>query len=201
MRRSERGAALVEYALIVALLAVALIGAIQSFQDGAEDRYGERSSQGDPAEEFGNLGPTDGGPPGGTDESEPPGGTVTAVVVDALTAVAPAANNTWSMTVTVRVTGDGNPLGGVTFSAPTWSPSIGGTSTCTTTSDGICTYTQAGMDRNGATMPQATFTLGTPSFTNPDGSSPTFSGPGSSSITCSKPTTGNGMGSCPPVAP
>jgi Flp pilus assembly pilin Flp len=197
MRRgTDTGAAAVEYALIIGLLVIGLIGAINRFEDNADNRYDERSTQGDPAEEFGNLGPSGGGSTGGSDGSTPPGGSVTAVVVEALTATAPASNNTWSMTVTVRVTGDGQPLGGVVFTAPTWSPPSGGTSSCTTTSSGVCTYTQS-MARTGSSpVETASFTLGTPSFTNPDGSSPTFSGPGVSTISCTKPTTGSGTGAC-----
>lgn len=196
--RRERGATLVEYALIVALLCIVLIGAAQQFEDGAGDRYGERAAEGSPSEEFGNLGPDGGGSTGGTDSPEdPPDTGVTAIVVDALSATKTASNNTWSMTVTVRVTGDGQPLGGVVFSAPTWSPDSGGTSSCTTTATGICTYTQSGMGRTGGGVLQASFTAGTPSFTNPDGSTPTISGPGSPTITCDQPATGNGTSACP----
>jgi Flp pilus assembly pilin Flp len=195
MRSRDRGATLVEYALIIALLVVVLIGAIQRFEGNAEDRYDERAGQGAPAEEFGRLGP-DGGT--GTDpgEGEEPGGTVASLVVEPLTATAPASNNTWSMTVTVRVLGDGVPLGGVTFTSPTWTPSSGGTSSCTTTSTGICTYTQS-MSRSGSDpVLQATFNLGTPSYTNPDDTSPTITIDGSGAITCTRPENASGSGVC-----
>lgn len=195
MKSRDRGATLVEYALIIALLVVVLLGAIQRFEGNAEDRYDERAGQGEPTEEFGRLGP-DGGT--GTDPGEggEPGGAVTALLVEPITATAPASNNTWSMTVTVRVLGDGVPLVGVTFTSPTWTPSSGGTSSCTTTATGICTYTQSMSRTGGSAVEQATFDLGTPSYTNPDGSSPTITIDGSGSISCTKPESGSGTGVC-----
>ena len=198
MRRGERGATTVEYALIVGLIIITLLGAIQVFEDRAEDRFDDRSAQGDPTEEFGNLGPSGGTGGGSTDGSTDgsPGGTVTSVVVSPPSATAVKSGNEWSMTVTIIVTGDGQPLSGFTFSAPTWNPSSGGTSTCTTTADGICTFTQDDMDAKGGGVAEATFTMGSASFTNPDGSSPTIAFSGSGTITCQKPSGGQAT-SCP----
>lgn len=195
----DRGATLVEYALIVALLCIVIIGAAQAFEDGAEDRYGERASQGSPSEEFGNLGPTDGGADGGvtdgTDgEEEDPG--VTNIVVEALTASAPKNGGDWSMTVTVTVLGDGQPLGGVVFSPSSWSPAIAGSTTsCTTTATGVCTFTQSPMKISGTgSTPSVTFTLGSPSFTNPSDPQPAIVVT-STAITCNAPQ-GNDPGVC-----
>ncbi|MCA1692148.1 MAG: Flp family type IVb pilin [Acidimicrobiales bacterium] len=43
--RSERGAALVEYALLVALIAVVCIAAIQLLGDSAKDKFNEVGSE------------------------------------------------------------------------------------------------------------------------------------------------------------
>lgn len=196
-RRGDRGAAAVEYALVIALLVIGLIAGITRFEGEADERYDERGAQGDPTEEFGNLGPDGEGSSGGGGGSTDPGPGVTAITVAPVSATFAASGNSWSMTVTVSVTGDGQPLGGVTFSPPTWTPSSGGTSSCTTTSTGICTYTQSGMARTGSgAVASASFVLGTPSYTNPPPNPPPTITSGNGSITCSKPETGSASGSC-----
>lgn len=197
-RRGDSGVAAVEYALIIAILVIGLIAGIQRFEDAADNRYDERSGQGDPAEEFGNLGPTDGGNSSTDDGPTEPGPGVAAITVAPVSATYAASGNSWSMTVTVSVTGDGQPLGGVSFTAPTWTPIAGGTSTCTTTSTGICTYTQSGMVRAGQGTPveSASFVLGTASYTNPPGYPPPTITSGNGSITCNAPKTGSASGSC-----
>lgn len=196
MMRHDRGATLVEYAMVVALLCVAIVASIQRFQDGAEDRYDDRGAQGSPTEEFGELGPSGGGSGNPVTTTTTTPTAVTSITLEPLSASATASNNVWSMTVTVRVRSGTEPLGGVTFTNPIWNPSSGGTTSCTTTTSGICTYTQSGMPRTGndpSPVP-VTFTIGSASYTNPDGT--VVSAGGGETKTCAVPGTGNGTTAC-----
>lgn len=143
-RRTDRGATLVEYALLVALLAVASITVIQTATDGGEERLDDSddriSAQADNSYY-----------PGASPSSSVPLSTTTtssstvAVHLDPnpLVSVQPDGNNRWRVTVTFTLLdAAGNGVIGATMDGDWVDVGQGSTpqSTCTTsTSAGQCT--------------------------------------------------------------
>lgn len=131
---TQRGASLVEYALGVSLLAVAVVAAIGALEDAGEDGLTERSDRaGTPVEAYGYIGVSAGGASGGSatttsSTTAPPqevqvviGSTPSAVLEDP----SKPAQSKWSATVTFAVTDeDGQPVTGAVV-AGSWSESGG----------------------------------------------------------------------------
>lgn len=157
--RSDRGAALVEYALAVACVVVAAASAIGSFETAGTERLeGRTASAGAPDIDE----PPVSTPPGSVPVASPTTTTTTspalAVASVSMTgATVTVGGNRW--TATVRMTlvdqSTGEPLTEATVSG-LWSPAVGSPTSCQVTTAGECTITQTQKNNQGLT---ATFTL------------------------------------------
>lgn len=158
-RQRDRGASLVEYALLVALFGLVLVASVDALQ-GSEADHLESSSQ--------RIGmpDLDQSPPGSTTSTttgegpsptEPPPESVV-VIVEAPTTSAEESGNNWRARIEFLVSGSGLAREGVVISG-FWDPSGGGqtTTSCTTTSAGTCEMVRWNMSKN--TYDQATFTI------------------------------------------
>ena len=152
----ERGATLVEYALGLALMALALVAGVQAFQDAESDQLqdrGDRIGMPDLDESPHSTTPTtsNGGSPG---PSDPPPGTVSVSLGPGTTSdpsVGEAdGNNKWKAVVTFHaVDGGGASLEGVTITG-SWSPAGSQSeSSCTTDSSGMCEVIRWNMSTSG----------------------------------------------------
>jgi len=147
-RRPDRGASLVEYALGIALIGLAIVGALQALESDSSEALGDRTAlAGDPSEDFGVLGNAGGGSPVSTattvTTTSIPATPVDVDIVGSPTAVisGPGNSGKWSATVTFSVTsllGGGGISGAIVDG--TWSVSGGGVDLVAACSsvDGVC---------------------------------------------------------------
>jgi Flp pilus assembly pilin Flp len=156
-QRAQRGAALPEYALAVAVIAVLLVGGINRLQASATSEISRRSGYGAPdLNEATTTAPFD---PGVSTTAAPATTTTTtpaSAATPALASSSTAKGSKWTMTVTVTLTDPGGaPLVGAKVTT-SWNPGGNGTTTCTTLSPtGTCNVTQDQMkisDTPAATM-------------------------------------------------
>ncbi|MBK5222999.1 MAG: hypothetical protein JJE52_09005 [Acidimicrobiia bacterium] len=178
----ERGAALVEYALVIALVAVALVAGAQAVTDGGRDGLTERgdtaAAQG---EVIGDL--TGGGTPSPLPPSPPPSpsGDLPSIDVAPLESEKSSGNgNKWNLTVTVPVVApDGTAVSGAQVTGK-WDP--GDQVTCEATVAGDCTFTIEA--KNTPTM---SFTVVSVNYLNSDGTTAAFTPAGPVGITETEP--------------
>jgi hypothetical protein len=155
-RRAQRGAALPEYALAVALIAVFLVGGMSRLQSSATAEISRRSGYGAPdLNEATTTAPFDPGV-STTAAAAATTTTVPTAAVPTLASSSTAKGSKWTMTVTVTLTDPGGaPLVGAKVTT-SWDPGGNGTTTCTTVSPtGTCNVTQDQMkisDTPAATM-------------------------------------------------
>lgn len=180
--RNDRGATVVEYALVIALVAVFCIGAIQSLQERSEDKLDEgAASRGLPVETA-NI-PANGGNivGGGTGSSVGTGAASVHVFEMTGTATSDPGTN-WAATVTVKVKNVATPdlWAGVTVTGHWRFDELNGsgnavtaardiTATCTTTDDGLCTMTISNLKKSGNGQVQSVV-FDTVSLSGPSGS-------------------------------
>lgn len=153
----DRGATLVEYALLVALFAVVLIASVDVLQ-GSETDYLESSGQ--------RIGmpDLDASPPtstttttvdGGSDTTDPSESTT--VALEPPEVKTDEQGNNWSATILLTFTSGGIPQEGVTVTG-SWDPSGNHEETsCTTNSAGECSVIRWQLNKNQ--VDQATFTV------------------------------------------
>ncbi len=159
-RASDRGATLVEYALLVALFGLVLVASVDALQ-GSETEYLESSSDriGMPDLDASPPGATTTTGPGeGPQPTEPPPDSVL-VQIEAPTVSADEQGNNWRARIDFLASGSGLAKEGVVISG-FWSPSGGGgqtTTSCTTDSAGTCQMVRWNMSKD--TYDQATFTI------------------------------------------
>jgi hypothetical protein len=159
----------VEYALAVALIALALLNSLGALQGAVGDRFDDRTGAGAP--DVGEAAPTI--PPlTPTTQGQAPttvGSSLTASVEPTLTSSVSSKGAKWSMTVTVTVlTPEGDPVIGATVTG-VWEPGGNGDTSCVTSSpNGVCSVTQDQMKLTD--VPSATMTL--TSVTDANGSVP-----------------------------
>jgi hypothetical protein len=163
-RNRDRGASLPEYALAIALVAVASIGAIQYLQDRGEQRLSSSDARiGTPADgasySGGGSGPGPTTPTTTAPADEP-------MTVGSVTADPPASNDgsKWIANATITVLDDqGDPLQGVLVSGA-WTIGTGqpDSAQCTTGVTGVCSVQRSGINDN---RPTAQFTVSTMSIT------------------------------------
>jgi hypothetical protein len=170
MRHQEKGATLVEYALLIALVVVVCIGVIEVLTDNSDEKVDTRSGEiGVPSEENALPGATDGSGGGTSTDGSDGGGSVSAVAhVGGLSAATSTSSNgnKWSATVTVTIVdASGEPVTGATVTGD-WSAGNGGTS-CVTGASGTCPISSADFNAGGGNpVESVTF-----SVTNVSGSS------------------------------
>jgi Flp pilus assembly pilin Flp len=145
--RRDRGAAVVEYALILGLAVLVGVPAINWMQDSSEREFQSRSASAG-APDLDDVVPTSSSTTTVPSTTTPPS-TTTALSVDATASLAATTNrqgNTWSATVTATVVDqNGVPVSGATVTGA-WDPVLSGETSCTTGANGQCTMTQAGME-------------------------------------------------------
>ena len=150
-RCRERAATVVEYALLVALLAVALMSTIQFMEDRGEDRLEDRQGNAG-APDVDALAPPSGGGggggAGGGGSGGGGGGGSTISPTATLTSSSSAQGNSWTASVTITVRDPANGNAGVPGVVVTgaWNPAASGQTSCTTNSTGSCTVTQGNME-------------------------------------------------------
>ena len=145
--RRHRGAAVVEYALILGLAVLVSVPAINWMQDSSEREFQSRSASAG-APDLDDVGTTT-----STTTTVPstttPAPTTTPLSVDTTASLAATTNrqgNTWSATVTATlVDQNGAPVAGAIVTGA-WDPVLSGETSCTTGANGQCTMTQAGME-------------------------------------------------------
>jgi Flp pilus assembly pilin Flp len=163
--RSDRGTTAVEYALVLALVAVVSIGAIMALErDSGSALEARGDTAGIPSESNGNLappptvGPVDPGEEGDPGDPPPPA----VVHLTSLTAVTDQTTNQWVATVTIVISdAAGAPVAGATCSG-SWAPSTGSSQTSDVSDDlGRCVMTQGSMPRTppADAINQVVFTL------------------------------------------
>ena len=163
-RSDDRGATLVEYALIVSLVVIAATGAISALESSSSDELNNRTPiVGTPAEQnslnFGSPSTTLGGATT-TTVAPPPGAVVVHVSGITGSAQTSTAGN-WVATARITVVDDlGAPVAGISVTGA-WAPTTGSaTTSCTTDDSGQCNVTQSGMKRSGAgSIPEVVFTV------------------------------------------
>jgi Flp pilus assembly pilin Flp len=113
--RDDRGATLVEYALLVGFFAVVVIGAVESLQDSAADRLDSQASvPAAPIESNGFFGSRIDSPSGGSPGVTTPDTTPVTLSSIALNGGASQQNGSWTATITATATDpNGNPIPGV----------------------------------------------------------------------------------------
>lgn len=148
--RAERGAGLVEYALVMALVAIGLVAVIGAFQDSEAEQLearGARIGMPDLDATPPTTGPSGGG--GGPATEDPSDPVVDVALGPGTGAQALATNaNKWKAVVTlVVVDGGGNPVEGVTIGG-TWSPEgVQQDTSCTTGTNGTCDVVRWNLQR------------------------------------------------------
>lgn len=156
----ERGATLVEYALLVALIVVVSLGAIQSLETKGKSKVDDGASdRGLPSEQLFLPSPS-GSIIGGGSGSTVGSGAATVEVFDLVGSSADAGGTgppTWVASATVRVKNVATPdlWNGVTV-AGTWTYLEGSTPrtvvrSCVTANTGVCTITLTGLRKEGGT--------------------------------------------------
>ena len=147
----DRAATVVEYALLVALLAVALMSTIQFMEDRGEDRLEDRQENAG-APDVDALAPPSGGGggggAGGGGSGGEGGGGSTISPTATLTSSSSAQGNSWAASVTITVRDPANGNAGVPGVVVTgaWNPATSGQTSCTTNSSGSCNVTQGNME-------------------------------------------------------
>jgi hypothetical protein len=149
--RSSRGAAMMEYALVLALVGATSLGAIKYAQASGQSRLATAAPDIGTPNEMNHLSsvsgsPTPTAPP--TTIAASPSSTVHVAALSATTAIS---GQKWIATVTVAVLdATGQPVSGVAVVA-SWSPATGHSqTTCVTRADGTCQLTQQDMKRSGS---------------------------------------------------
>lgn len=139
--RRERGAGLVEYALIVGLVAVAITGASERLIDAEREEVSRRAaSAGAPDLNETGAGAATGTSPPAVPPEDPPGSTPLSTVSVTLSATQTVHGSKWTVTVSLTATDqDGAYAEGATV-AGTWSET-GDTVECSTSAGGVCTMT------------------------------------------------------------
>lgn len=142
--RSDAGATLVEYALLVALILVVSIGAISALEDRADERAGSTAGRiGAPGDAAYYGGGTTGGSTGGSTTGPPPPPPST-VTVSSITSTPPPTNDgsKWVASATITVVDGATPLVGVIVTGSWTIEGPGGgsptTATCPTGITGAC---------------------------------------------------------------
>jgi Flp pilus assembly pilin Flp len=184
--RRDRGASLVEYALLFGLVAILLVGAIEHLNSAAHDELEDRGETGGaPGDAIGDLSagsvPTSVSTPSTVASS--PGDVVAAGVEPIAVTTTSGSGNKWNMSVliTVRDSTTGAPLGGAIVTGSF----EGDSRSCTTDENGTCPLTRERIPNGTATM---SFTLASVTYDNPSGGPPpavTF--PPESTVVASKP--------------
>jgi Flp pilus assembly pilin Flp len=158
--RGDRGATLVEYALILGLVAVVCIGVISWLGDASEEKVDTRSdSIGKPVESNALTGPGGGG--GGGSSGTTDGGTVSSTGhIGTITGTKSSNPPDWSATVTVTVVDNfGAPIPGLTITG-SWSTAGGGTTCSPTSTAGSCPITSGSFKKSGnGSVAELTFTV------------------------------------------
>jgi Flp pilus assembly pilin Flp len=157
--QGDRGAALVEYALLLALLVLVLAGAVSALQD-SEAQHLESSGQrvGMPDLDVSPPPPpTSSTVPGQTDPTDPPP-TVYVSLDEPVGTAEPTQGNSWQATVTFGAWGESGALEGVVITG-VWSPSHAQhqTTSCTTDASGTCAVVRWSLNNNQ--VDEATFTV------------------------------------------
>ncbi len=156
--RRDRGATLVEYALLVGLLVVVSLGVIQNLEDKGGSKVASRSDGiGQPTEANDLSGPGTTSPTTPPTTAPPP--SPVTVHVGTLAGATSTSGGDWSATVTITVLdADGNPAQSVSVTG-SWTIPGGGT-TCTTDANGECAITSVSMKRNGnGSVPSIEFAI------------------------------------------
>jgi Flp pilus assembly pilin Flp len=169
--RNDRGATLVEYSLVVALIVVASVGTIQWWQDESEDNFARRTdSAGAPDLPTGATVPSTTVTTSTPTTAAPTTSTVATQVVDveSITPFAgPDGNNDWlaRMTVLLHDQSEGNVANAVI--SATWVKTFQDastqtvTATCTSQTDGTCVFELQDMEArdNKNYVDHVTFTI------------------------------------------
>lgn len=157
--RADRGASLVEYALLVAFFAVTILGAVETLQDDAGDRLESQSEvAGSPTEVNGYFGIRGGTPTGGSPGATTPDTTPVTLSSIALSGGGAKHQGSWTATVTVTATDpSGNPIPDVEI-AIQWSGAGAkdGSTIALTGPDGTHTFLVDGISNGNK---QVTFTV------------------------------------------
>jgi Flp pilus assembly pilin Flp len=169
-RQPDRGATLVEYSLLVALIAVVSLGTISAAEDSSRDHLDDRgSSIGGSSEDIGIVpvaGSTDDEDDDEGDE-EGDGTTTYDATVQNMTGTATngSPSSKWIAQVVITVVdASGNPINGITVSG-SWDTAGTPAGECTTDSNGSCTVQRNDVQDSKTT---ATFMIASMSSTDPD---------------------------------
>jgi len=165
--RRDRGAALVEYAMLMALVVVVSLAAISALTDESDAKVAAQPDRiGLPSEDNALNAPPGDADPGGDDDDGGSSGPVTAHV-GGLSGATSVSNNDWSATITITVVDDSdNPVQGATVTG-SWSVGTGGTTCTPTSASGTCSITSSALRRTGGSaVPSVTFTIGAISGTD-----------------------------------
>lgn len=185
----ERGATLVEYSLIIALVVVVSLGALTTMTDRGEARLAARAgAAGTPSESIGAL-PAGGGGGGTTGGTTGGGGgtTVTATIGPSnMSGQASDAGQKWIAQITIRVTSSAGPVSGATITGSWDAGGNNGDSECTTDAAGECTVQRTNINDNNSSTSFTVeeLTSGDPNITI-DYTPPTP--PDSYTVACSSP--------------
>lgn len=152
----ERGATMVEYALLVALIAVVSLGAIQRLENRSSAKVDEGAGdRGEPSEQL-YLPSASGTIVGGGTGTSVGSGAATVEVYDVVGSADNDPGSDWAAVVTIRVKNVATPdlWAGVTVSG-TWRYTEGSTAktqpgTCTTDNTGQCSVSIANLKKSGA---------------------------------------------------
>jgi Flp pilus assembly pilin Flp len=184
--RRDRGASLVEYALVFGLVAILLVGAIDHLNSATHDELESRGEMaGATSDAIGDL--SEGSVPTSVSTSTTvtgsPGDVVAAGVEPVAVTTTTGSGHKWNMSVliTVRDSTTGDPLGGAIVTGSF----EGDSRSCTTDESGTCPLTRERIPNGTATM---SFTLASVTYDNPSGGPPpavTF--PPESTVVASKP--------------
>lgn len=155
-RHGDRGATVVEYALLLALLLVVSLGAIRTLQSRSSSKLDDGAGdRGRPAEQL-NLPASSGTIIGGGTGSTVGSGAATVEVFDVVGAADNDPGSDWAAVVTIRVKNVSTPdlWAGVTVTG-TWRYTQGSTpktqsGVCTTDNTGQCSVSIANLKKNGA---------------------------------------------------
>lgn len=151
IRRTDRGATLVEYALAAALVITGIIVVVGRVEDSGRDRVNADAPRVGTPNEANAL------PPPGTNPDVPDGPAIpigTEPVTVHVSAYSPTRANDasdWSVTVVLEVSDEVGQLRSGVSCTTSFTPSTGNsTTTDLSDADGRCTLTQGGMKRNGS---------------------------------------------------
>lgn len=147
----DRGASLVEYALLLGLFVVVSIGAIEALQGSASDRFVESSGDaGTPTEINGYYGDRTSAPTGGGGGDTPDDGglTVASVSLGGGTSTPSGTGNKWNASITANVVDvDGAPVVGATVRLG-WSGATTGDTELTTDGSGSAVWSVNDLNHN-----------------------------------------------------